>query len=508
MERSEPDDGAWDDPLGMPGEPEYPPAPIPFHERRWRHPSEVGHAAWVQSEGAHSGSTGVGRGLLVTSGAIGCILGLAVVWLMVPGPGSEPLAAPSVSRSDLALPTTVVGVLAATTAPVATITGVESSIQATLPSVSLVPVEVAATTAVVPDPGSASSPAVLQLPAEDLPTNTVWLKPQAEGSVRAVAVLVGNSPYMITTATAVGSGDSVRVMLASGVSETPVVSIDETFAYLLPDESLLTFGFDSAAAAVEGESLTVLADEQIVFTFGDDTLSTLDAASIAEGTPVVNEDGALVGLCTGADGTVDLVLIEDATPVVTPETTPEPETETQTSVPDSTDVPVTAPTPTTLPAPATSPSTSAPASTSPATTTATTSPPTTGPAPTTTAPAATSTSSTPSTLATSSTVVTTTTATAAPARKPWLGVKLAGSQAPAPLVITSITRSSPAEAAGLVVGERITAIDGVAVATVNDLVSKINQHVPDDSVVLTLSNTSDGKTTERQVAVVLGENTV
>ena len=36
--------GEWDE------EPEYPRAPLPAHERQWRHPSEQGATAWSQSE--------------------------------------------------------------------------------------------------------------------------------------------------------------------------------------------------------------------------------------------------------------------------------------------------------------------------------------------------------------------------------------------------------------------------------------------------------------------------
>jgi len=48
VERSGPEDARddapddpWDDDA-----PTYPAAPLPVHERTWRHPSEMGHAAW------------------------------------------------------------------------------------------------------------------------------------------------------------------------------------------------------------------------------------------------------------------------------------------------------------------------------------------------------------------------------------------------------------------------------------------------------------------------------
>ena len=96
MERSEPFD-AWDeggdDPLDMSL---YGPAPLPAHERAWRHPSEMGQNAWMLTEPP----VAIGRGLLVTTGAIGCVLGIAVLWLLVPvGGGLAPSAAPTVTSS-------------------------------------------------------------------------------------------------------------------------------------------------------------------------------------------------------------------------------------------------------------------------------------------------------------------------------------------------------------------------------------------------------------------------
>jgi hypothetical protein len=488
VEWSEPDDGAWEDPLdpdswmwgGAPGEVEYTPAPLPAHERRWRHPSELGHDAWVQSEK----TAGVGRGLLVTSGAIGCILGLAVVWLMVPGPGGPPSADPVVARSDLAASTTAGFAFVATTAPV------ESSVS-TSPVSPTLPTTIATVSVPSPEETDASRPdqtvvapptsATLQLPAEDLPTNTVWLKSSADGAVPAVAVLVGDSPYMITTATAVGPVESVRVMLASGgVTNAPVVSIDDSFAYLEPDESLLTYGFTSAARAAEGDSLTVLADEQIVFAFGDDTLASVSPGSIAEGTPVVNEDGALVGLCTGARGSLELVPIADA--LADEVTDGDAPADTQTPTP-------------------TDPATTLPAT--PSTTAATT-------APTTSVASSTTTTSTTTPVTTTTTTVSTTTTSAPIKQAAWIGIRLGGDRAPSPLTISGVTPGSPAEAAGLVVGEEVVAIDGTGVSAVEDVAALIGARAPGDAIVVTVASDRAGATprAHRDVRVLLGEHTL
>jgi len=66
--------GEWDE------EPEYPRAPLPAHERQWRHPSEQGAAAWTRSEPPLV----VGRGLSVATGTVGAVLAIGLLWLMVP----------------------------------------------------------------------------------------------------------------------------------------------------------------------------------------------------------------------------------------------------------------------------------------------------------------------------------------------------------------------------------------------------------------------------------------
>jgi hypothetical protein len=495
VEWTEPDDGAFEDPVdrdswtwgAAAGEPEYSPAPLPAHERRWRHPSELGHDAWVQSEKTAS----VGRGLLVTSGAIGCILGLAVVWLMVPGPGSPPSADPIVARSDLAASTTAGFAFVTTTAPAATAPATTVAAAPTLPSApSTVAVEAPPQTEVAaPEPTVSVPPtsATLQLPAEDLPTNTVWLKSDADGSTPAVAVLVGESPYMITTATAVGTVDSVRVMLTSGgVTNAPVVSVDDTFAYLEADESLATYGFANAAIAATGDSLTVLTDAQVVFTLGDETLASVDPQSIAEGTPVVNEDGALVGLCTAASGTIELVSIAGALPD-------------DDAVDDDDDASGSS-------GPSVTPTSAAPTNAAdtlpavPSTATATTAPPT----------STSSASSTTTTSTTTTSVATTTTATPTP-NAAWIGIRLGGDKvSPSPLTISAVTAGSPADAAGLVVGEELVAVDGTAVSTVGDVAALVEARSPGDTITVTVASDRAARPlrTQRDVRVVLGEHSL
>jgi S1-C subfamily serine protease len=300
---------------------------------------------------------------------------------------------------------------------------------------------------------------------------------------------------MVTTAMAIGEVATVRVMRASGgVGEVPVVAVGAGFAYLQTDVSLLRSGFASSALAAQGDTLTVLADEQVTFRLGDDTLARLDPASVAEGTPVVNEAGSLVGLCTRGNGVVELLAIEP--PPAAPDDA-DPQRPSQPSQPQPT---VTQPSVTTASSAASTTvtiATSSPAS-------AASSTPTT----TSTSPAASSTtSSIATTVGATTTVAVTpgTPTTVAVARgTPWIGVRLAGAGGAIPLAITSITAGSPAAAAGLVVGDVLRAVDGVTVTSVDDVLRRVGSRAPGDTIVVTV----DGGAAGREVRVVLGEQTL
>lgn len=77
---------------------EYPPAPLPAHERMWRHPSEVGHATWLRTEPPLT----IGRGLSAATGAIGLVLAAALLWAVLPThAGTVTIAAPTTSTPAL-----------------------------------------------------------------------------------------------------------------------------------------------------------------------------------------------------------------------------------------------------------------------------------------------------------------------------------------------------------------------------------------------------------------------
>jgi S1-C subfamily serine protease len=83
---------------------------------------------------------------------------------------------------------------------------------------------------------------------------------------------------------------------------------------------------------------------------------------------------------------------------------------------------------------------------------------------------------------------------------PWLGVHVV-SNATGALAIDWVSPEGPSAAVGLAVGDVVTAIDGVAVASVEELKAAIGAHVPADVITLTVTHADQ---TSTDVAITLG----
>jgi hypothetical protein len=244
-------------------EPNYPLAPLPVHERTWRHPSEVGRANWESTEPP----VAIGRGLFITTTAIGFVLGVAVLLLLAPM-GDTEVAAPARSAW-----------------PVATADAVANTVL----------VDHA-------DP-------TRQTPDDSMP----------------IAVAVASHELIITTAkalahAAIGFADGVSIIGWSDEAAGTVVSVVGSLAFIRPAVLLDVQAFDEIRTAVPGQVLTVLTDEPTEIVYGRQPVGGIDEPGIREGTPVVDDDGALVALCTltkrSGDVLVELVPVPHQAPVV------------------------------------------------------------------------------------------------------------------------------------------------------------------------------------------------
>ena len=271
------------------------PAPLPAHERAWRHPSEIGEHAWMHSEPPLA----IGRGLTAATGAIGGLLALAVLWTMLPtqaGRGAGATAQSTIAKL------TETGLVAERTT-----------------------VAVTATSSPTTEPGATASPTTRPVAVNHEPTESsigvVAPRPLptyqlTEGNtltLGAVAVAVNGGSLVITTSQAVTADLTVELLLPDGRTETArVLFVDDRsgLAVLAPETAHVVEAFTVATSVVPGDQLTFFGDVQLTVTVGEDNSvdgSWADDASIREGTPVVNQRGELVALCSHADGVARLV---------------------------------------------------------------------------------------------------------------------------------------------------------------------------------------------------------
>lgn len=243
-------------------EPGYPLAPLPVHERAWRHPSEMGRESWEATEPP----VAIGRGLFLATTAIGFVLGMAVLVLLMPGDDGRLIATRSVQP--------VIGTEAV-----------------------------------------ANTVLLRHRSDDELPSDAM-----------AVAVAVSGHGMMITTANAVMNAadgtidglDPVSILGTHGDGEGTVVSVVGSLAFILPAAAVDVAEFDDIGAAQPGDSVTVLAESPIDVTYGTEFGDDLAQTGVREGTPVVDGRGALVALCTlvrrGGTLVIDLVPVPQVPP--------------------------------------------------------------------------------------------------------------------------------------------------------------------------------------------------
>lgn len=249
---SDPDDAGRGEPNDVRGH--FPPAPLPPHERAWRHPSEIAAAANALTVDSSSFRS-VGRGVTAFSITAGLFvaIGLAV------------LARPVAGRSD--------------TADAIRLSGADIQL------VSL-------------DDSRSDAP---------------------------VAVMVEQGPLLVTTLAAVGDRSKLRVRLTDGSThDVDVVHVDPTASI-----AILALPLDEPTPDVSLPNVPITRDQEVVviserahrmsvMSLADDRRAvigtrstTFDPFAVAEGAPVIDRSGRLVGLCTH-DGN-DVVLIDTAT---------------------------------------------------------------------------------------------------------------------------------------------------------------------------------------------------
>ena len=243
----------------------YSPAPQPPHERMWRHPSEVGFAA-VSLQALTPIDIGRrGRGLVGFSCIAGTVLILGLLVILTPRAGRQ-------STSD---------VVALTNADLH-IAAVESNLTTSA----------------------------------------------------AMGILLFNDQILVTTAVALGELETVKVQLPDRSVNTAnlvhifpnsgiaVLAIEQQFDPVTFLRTLTrTSGIKYGQAFASGQVVTVLLENpkrlvvdktsgQAMITLRSSDSSEMDVWSYAEGAPVVDQSGRLVGLCTHVGAALGFIPIQ------------------------------------------------------------------------------------------------------------------------------------------------------------------------------------------------------
>lgn len=329
---------------------------------------------------------------MIATGAIGGLLSIAVLWAMLPSPGRGGLASPT------AVTSTANDFAALVSSPHAD-SLVASSVARSSPSV-LTTLPIAATSA----------------PSRSTPTTVVTTTVADAGrgehdDLPPIAVAVGDT-MVITTARAAQGRTFVTVTGADGQPhDVTVLMVDRELgvAVLSPEAAAMTDSYAIAPTPADGDPVTVLASAPISTNVHVDARGrmTLDAwdKSIAEGTPVVNADGLLVGMCSHNASGPMIVDVANLASLLSK----------------------------------------------------------------------------------------------SPPAGAWLGIHIVDSSAGA--TVDGVDPNGPAAQAGMLIGDVITAVDGAAIATIDDLKNAIAGHQPGESVVATVVH-ADQSTSD--LTVLLG----
>lgn len=382
MEWNEWNDGDADDPEATHNRDfeAWPPAPLPPHERAWRHPSELG--ATTVHVVAHP-QPAMSRKATVATVAVGVLLVAGAVRMMVPS--SSGRTTTSAADSGLSIVTTAIQEVPpagsepdptapATNQPTSTAAPTFSSLRFTTTLVSHV-------TSGTPTTGVATG-GVTEFTMLGTATPTY-------------AVVLNDGRYLATSAVAVSGMDTVEVQMPSGGTAEAVVIHQSGPIALLDLAGASAPPVSHGEPPEAGEVVTVGSpDGEVLATVGEDNEQGYRRLSsdqpLHESGPVYDADRVVVGICTRSHDTawlVPVLLLDDlaaqqpgtppvsstSTSVATSTTSSTSTTSTSTSAPSSTAT-------TTTVAPST---TKAP----PTTTAPTTAAPRTTPAPTTTVPA-------------------------------------------------------------------------------------------------------------------------
>lgn len=330
-DRHDADGFASDEPTGHSGADS--PAPVPPHERVWRHPSEIGFAAVTSIDSAPINIGRTGRSLIGFVAVAGVLLSVALVLAL------QPDSVHSDAHDVVALTNSRLRI-ASFDYPKVDADRVESTASSNT-TARPAPVELPELSfgSRLVDTFRSMGEAVstVNRPTTAPQSTTTTTIPVAPSS-RAMGILSESGDHLLTTMAAVSGIESIDVRLPNGkmvrsriVHTLPdlhiaVLSItDETTTGARADIKASGLGTDGAAFS-QGQSVMILIETPLEFVIGQEldgvivsletyATSYADPSTVAEGAPVVSKSGHLIGLCTHVNGRLGFVpvnLLESA----------------------------------------------------------------------------------------------------------------------------------------------------------------------------------------------------
>jgi hypothetical protein len=263
-------------------EPGYPRAPLPPHERTWRHPSELGFVAQQQFAPR---PPRLPRLILVGVGAVGVAAAAGLVMLLAPRSGGS-----GIQTSSRALPVEAGDVV-----------GFDS-------------MDATATTA-KRRPSATSMPRTRKPVAPAQVQARRSLSTMLLSGVERVAVAVGDGRHALTTANSLEVDQLVDVVVGEGatvVGRVLSVSNEQNIAVLELDRVMSSVARKVAYTTPQnGDRVTVGQDAAEATVRVSEGLLRVETELVAQdGEPVVDAAGRLVGLVSrSADGSLHLVTI-------------------------------------------------------------------------------------------------------------------------------------------------------------------------------------------------------
>jgi len=255
----------------------YSTSPLPPHERIWRHPSELGFAKVTEADSAPINIGRTGRSLLGVS-TVGAAILTAVLFVAIQPTSPDPNAHDVVALTNSEL----------------RIASFERA-----------------------------EPVAVGVPS-DLP------EPPSRSIDKAVGILLPNGQFLVTTMAAIAEVESIDVRLMGGrivnaqvIQTYPDLSIavlsvsDKPTSTAFPEIDVLSI-VPRGVKFAKGQSVMALLDVPRQLMVSDDINDVLvslrstsvnfsDMSNVAEGTPIFDKSGQLVGLCTHINGVLGFI---------------------------------------------------------------------------------------------------------------------------------------------------------------------------------------------------------